>query len=64
MTLHCDEPDPECNLDIVRGAARPASNPVFLKTSLTRHGQAAALLISGNSPSALDASRASALSVS
>jgi 3-oxoacyl-[acyl-carrier-protein] synthase II len=60
MTLNCDEPDPECNLDMVRGAARPTSNPVFLKTSLTRHGQAAALLIRGNPPSGSDASARSA----
>ena len=47
-TLNCDEPDPECALDIVRGAPRPVSNPIFLKTNLTRHGQAAALVIRGN----------------
>jgi 3-oxoacyl-[acyl-carrier-protein] synthase II len=55
MTLNCDEPDPECNLDVVQGAVRPTSNPVFLKTSLTRHGQAAALLIRGNPPAGVDA---------
>ena len=43
-TLGCDEPDAECNLDIVRGAPRPTDNPIFVKTNVTRHGQAAALL--------------------
>jgi len=47
-TLNCDDPDPECAIDVVRGAPRPTSNPVFLKTNLTRHGQAATLLIRGN----------------
>jgi 3-oxoacyl-[acyl-carrier-protein] synthase II len=47
-TLNCDEPDPECALDIVRNAPRATNNPTFLKTNLTRHGQAAALVIRGN----------------
>jgi 3-oxoacyl-[acyl-carrier-protein] synthase II len=47
-TLNCDDPDPECGLDMVVGPARPTSNPTFLKTSLTRHGQAAALVVRGN----------------
>ena len=46
--LNCDEPDPECDLDLVRGAPRPTTNPVFIKTNLTRHGQAAALVVRGN----------------
>jgi 3-oxoacyl-[acyl-carrier-protein] synthase II len=46
--LNCDEPDPECALDLVRGAPRPTDNPTFLNTNLTRHGQAAALVIRGN----------------
>lgn len=44
-TLNCDNLDPAINLDVVRGAPRPTSNPVFLKNSLTRLGQAAALVI-------------------
>jgi 3-oxoacyl-[acyl-carrier-protein] synthase II len=56
MTLNCDDPDPACNLDIVRGAVRPTRNPVFLKTSLTRHGQAAALVVRGNPVAGTDAS--------
>jgi 3-oxoacyl-[acyl-carrier-protein] synthase II len=46
--LNCDDPDPACDLDLVLGAPRPTDNPVFLKTSLTRHGQAAALVVRGN----------------
>jgi 3-oxoacyl-[acyl-carrier-protein] synthase II len=46
--LNCDEPDPACALDIVRGQPRETSNPTFLKTNLTRHGQAAALVVRGN----------------
>ncbi|MBX6313568.1 MAG: beta-ketoacyl-[acyl-carrier-protein] synthase family protein [Isosphaeraceae bacterium] len=47
-TLNCDEPDPACGLDIVHGAPRPTTNPIFVKTNLTRHGQAAALVVRGN----------------
>lgn len=46
--LNCDEPDPACDLDLVTGSARTLSNPIFLKTNLTRHGQAAALVVQGN----------------
>ena len=46
--LNCDEPDPECGLDLVLGAPRASTNPTFVKTNLTRHGQAAALVIRGN----------------
>lgn len=46
--LNCDEPDPECNLDLVRGAPRATDNPTFVKCNLTRHGQAAALVVRGN----------------
>jgi 3-oxoacyl-[acyl-carrier-protein] synthase II len=46
--LNCDEPDPACGLDLVLGSPRPTDNPTFLKTSLTRHGQAAALVVRGN----------------
>ena len=45
--LNCDEPDPECDLDLVLGAPRPTDNPTFLTTNLTRHGQAAALVVRG-----------------
>ncbi len=46
--LNCEQPDPECGLDLVLGAPRSAVNPIFVKTNLTRHGQAAALVIQGN----------------
>jgi 3-oxoacyl-[acyl-carrier-protein] synthase II len=45
--LNCDDPDPRCDLDLVLGAPRPTSNPVFLKTNLTRNGQAAAIIVRG-----------------
>lgn len=48
QTLNCDDPDPECDLDVVRDAPRPTESPIFLKTNLTRHGQAAALIVKGH----------------
>ena len=45
--LNCDEPDPAISLDLVRGSIRPTENPTFLNTNLTRHGQAASLVIRG-----------------
>ncbi len=54
-TLNCDDPDPECGLDVVRGEPRPTTNPIFLNTNLTRHGQAAALVIQGQ-PAEADSS--------
>lgn len=49
-TLNCDDLDPALEIDVVRGAPRPTENPVFVKTNLTRHGQAAALVVRGLSP--------------
>ncbi len=46
-TLNCDDPDPECALDVVRGAPRETLNPIFVNTNLTRFGQAAALVVKG-----------------
>lgn len=46
--INCDNPDPDFNLDLVREAPRPSQNPVVLKTSLTRLGQAASLVVRGN----------------
>jgi 3-oxoacyl-[acyl-carrier-protein] synthase II len=46
--LNCDEPDPACDLDLVLGASRPTDNPTFVKTNVTRHGQAAAVAVRGN----------------
>lgn len=48
QVLNCDNPDPACDLNLVLGAPRPTSNPIFLTTNLTRHGQAAALIVRGN----------------
>jgi 3-oxoacyl-[acyl-carrier-protein] synthase II len=45
--LNCEDPDPACDLDLVLGKPRPTENPIFLKTNLTRHGQAAALVVRG-----------------
>jgi len=46
--LNCDQPDPAVSLDLVRESPRPTDNPTFLNTNLTRHGQAAALVVRGN----------------
>lgn len=43
--LHCDDPDPSCRLDLVRDAPRAAGNLTFVNSNLTRHGQAAALVL-------------------
>jgi 3-oxoacyl-[acyl-carrier-protein] synthase II len=48
QTLNCDELDPACALDLVRGTPRASKNPTFINTNLTRHGQAAALVVRGN----------------
>jgi 3-oxoacyl-[acyl-carrier-protein] synthase II len=45
MTLHCDEVDPQMKLDVVRGEARRTINPLFVNVNVTRHGQAAALVV-------------------
>ncbi len=46
--LNCDHPDAALDLDLVCGAARPTENSIFVKTSITRHGQAAALVVRGD----------------
>ncbi len=48
--LNCDEPDPEFALDFVTGQARSSTNPTFVSVNLTRHGQAAAVVVRGNKP--------------
>jgi 3-oxoacyl-[acyl-carrier-protein] synthase II len=45
VVLNCDDPDPKLHLDLIRGEPRAVSNPVFLKLNVTRHGQAAALVV-------------------
>ncbi len=48
-TLNCETLDPACgNLDVVTGPPRPTVNPIFLNTNLTRHGQAASVIVRGN----------------
>jgi 3-oxoacyl-[acyl-carrier-protein] synthase II len=44
-TLNCDDPDPECEIDVVRSGPRSMSNPIFAKTNLTNRGQASALIV-------------------
>jgi 3-oxoacyl-[acyl-carrier-protein] synthase II len=50
--LNCDDPDPACALDVVRGQPRPTRNPTFVNTNITANGQAAALVLRGNLPKA------------
>jgi 3-oxoacyl-[acyl-carrier-protein] synthase II len=53
-TINCDDMDPECRIDLVRQAPRPTDNPVFVTTNVTRHGQAAALVVRGNPSGGID----------
>jgi 3-oxoacyl-[acyl-carrier-protein] synthase II len=48
-TINCDDLDPACRLDLVRDKPRPVQNRTFVNTNLTRHGQAAALVVRGQS---------------
>ncbi len=50
ITLNCDDPDPECGLDVVTGEPRPVDFNEFLSVNFTRHGQAAALIIRAGEP--------------
>ena len=43
--LNCDDPDPRCRLDLVRGVSRATENMTFVNTNITRYGQAAALAV-------------------
>jgi len=43
-TLNYETPDPECPLNVVHGEPLPIDNPVFLKTNVTRMGQASAVI--------------------
>jgi 3-oxoacyl-[acyl-carrier-protein] synthase II len=45
--LNCDNPDPECEIDLVTKAPRPTRNSTFVNSNLTPNGQAAALVIRG-----------------
>lgn len=46
-TLNCDEIDPDCPIDVVRGEHRPTENKVFLNVNVTRSGQASAVVVRG-----------------
>lgn len=46
-TLNYETPDPKCRLNVVHGAPLKVTNKVFLKTSVTRAGQASAVVVSG-----------------
>lgn len=47
--LNCDQVDPAFGpIDLVTGAPRPTDVPTFVNTNLTRHGQAAAVIVRGN----------------
>ena len=50
--LNCDDPDPACELDVVRGEPRPTRNPTFVNTNMTGNGQAAAVVVRGTVPEA------------
>ena len=50
--LNCDDPDPACALDVVRGEPRPTRNPTFVNTNITGNGQAAAVVVRGTAPEA------------
>jgi len=45
--LNCNQPDPECNADLVVDGPRPTRKPIFVNTSLTPYGQAAAVVVRG-----------------
>jgi 3-oxoacyl-[acyl-carrier-protein] synthase II len=47
-TLNLEEPDPECDLDYVRGRGRPARPKITLSTSLGFGGCNAALVLEGS----------------
>ena len=47
QTRNCETPDLSLELDIVNTPERTTSNTTFIKTTVTRHGQAAALIIRG-----------------
>lgn len=46
-TLNFETPDPTCRLNIVHGKPLPVTNKTFLKTNVTRMGQASAVVIRG-----------------
>ena len=49
-TLNCDTPDPAAPQKVVTGENQSTDNPLFLKTSVTRMGQASAVVIRSATP--------------
>lgn len=47
FTLNCDNPDPECGLNIVRHEPLATDNKIILNINSTRIGQASAVLVQG-----------------
>jgi 3-oxoacyl-[acyl-carrier-protein] synthase II len=43
--LNCDQPDSGIELDLVQKMPRESKGPVFVNTSVTPHGQAAAVVV-------------------
>lgn len=46
-TLNYETPDPRCNLNVVHGQPLNVTNKTFIKVSVTRAGQASAVVMSG-----------------
>ncbi|MBX3438957.1 MAG: beta-ketoacyl-[acyl-carrier-protein] synthase family protein [Planctomycetaceae bacterium] len=45
QTLHCDQPDPACDVNVVRGEPRSTNLRSVLNLNLTRFGQASAVVV-------------------
>ncbi len=43
-TLNCEHPDPECDLNVVRGEPLPTKNRIVMNINVTRMGQASVLI--------------------
>lgn len=44
-TLHCDHPDPACDLNIVRDTPQPAAIKSLINVNFTRFGQASSIVV-------------------
>lgn len=44
-TINCDNPDPECNLNIVRGEPLATDNRIVMNINSTRMGQSSAVIV-------------------
>ena len=47
QTLNYETPDPKCQLNVVHGAPLKITNKIFIKTNVTKAGQATATVIAG-----------------